>query len=233
MNKIQQLQGTIVKIKDLSPTAREYTIKPDQSFPFIAGAFINLFIKHEDRNIRRAFSISSCDLEDNNFTISIRLNPNGELTPILWKEDFNLREVKIMGPLGLNTADKITSKKVFLFGFGIGAGVVKSLADHISSREDLSSLTIMTGNRSNEEIIHKDYFDELMKTNKNTSVAYVVSDTNQNIYPIGYIQNHVSELDFDDSDVYMCGQKVACQALEAAIKLTNPVRCNFFIEDFH
>ncbi len=233
MNKIHQLQGTITKIKDLSPTAREYTIKPEQPFSFIAGAFINLFIEHEGKTIRRAFSMSSTDSDTGSFTVSIRLSPNGELTPILWKEDFLSRTVKIMGPLGLNTADKITAKKVYLFGFGVGAGVVKSLADHIAKRPDLSSLIIMTGNRTNDEILHKDYFDQLVKTNKKLSATYVVSDKNQNQNPVGYIQEHITGLNFNESDVYMCGQKVACQALEAAINSSSPSNCNLFIEDFH
>jgi ring-1,2-phenylacetyl-CoA epoxidase subunit PaaE len=233
MNKIQQLSGTITKIRDLSPTAREYTITPEQPFPFIAGAFVNIFIEHEGKTIRRAFSMSSSDEDSGSFTVSIRLSLNGELTPVLWSKNFLGEKVKIMGPLGLNTADKLTSDKVYLFGFGVGAGVVKSLAEHLSKQENLTSLTIMTGNRTVEEILHKDYFDELAKTNKKVSVQYIVSDKDQNLYPIGYIQEHVTQCDFNNTDVYMCGQGVACQALESAIKATSPQNCNLLIEDFH
>ena len=233
MNKIQQLTGVITKVRDLSPTAREYTITPNKPFTFTAGAFVNIFIEHEGKTIRRAFSMSSNDSDPDSFTISIRLSLNGELTPILWEEDYTGRTIKIMGPLGLNTADKMSSPKAYLFGFGVGAGVVKSLSEHISKRENLTSLTIMTGNRTAEEILHKDYFDELAKTNTKVSVQYIVSDKDQSLYPIGYIQEHVGNCDFNDADVYMCGQGVACQALEAAVKATNPQNCNFFIEDFH
>ena len=138
-----------------------------------------------------------------------------------------------MGPLGLNTADKMKSDKVFLFGFGVGAGVVKSLAEHIASRPDLKSLTIVTGNRNIEEILHKDYFDQIAATHKNINVTYVVSDKNQTTYPTGYIQEHIGNYNFNNADVYMCGQGVACQGLETEIKKTTPQNCNFFIEDFH
>lgn len=233
MNPIKQLHGTITHIDDLSPTARLYTITPEEPLPFMAGAFVNVFVEHEGKTIRRAFSMSSNDKDNDSFTLSIRLSLNGELTPVLWDEDFTGHIVKLMGPLGLNTADKMTSKKVFLFGFGVGAGVVKSLAEHMSNRPELESLTIVTGNRSIDEILHKDFFDTLADTDKRVAVEYVVSDKEQTTYPTGYIQEHIGNYDFNNADVYMCGQGVACGALEAAVQATNPTGCNFFIEDFH
>lgn len=233
MNPIKQLNGTITNIQDLSPTARLYTITPDEPLPFTAGAFINLFVEQEGKTIRRAFSMSSNDKDTDSFTLSIRLSLNGELTPILWNEDFTGHAVKIMGPLGLNTADKMTSKKIFLFGFGVGAGVVKSLAEHMSNRPELESLTILTGNRSINEILHKDFFDTLAENDKRVTVQYVVSDKEQTTYPTGYIQEHIDNYDFNNADVYMCGQGVACMSLETAIKATNPKDYNLFVEDFH
>lgn len=233
MNSIKQLNGTITAVRDISATAREYTITPETPLPFIAGAFVNVFLENEGKTIRRAFSMSSSDQDADSIKLSIRLSLNGEMTPLLWGKDFTGQSVRLMGPLGLNTADKMKSAKVFLFGFGVGAGVVKSLADHISRRDDLESLTILTGNRSIDEILHKDFFDELVGKNKKVSVTYVVSDKTQSEFPTGYIQENISACDFNNADVYMCGQGIACKALEESIRATNPQNCNFFIEDFH
>ncbi|PJC56461.1 hypothetical protein CO026_00185, partial [Candidatus Kaiserbacteria bacterium CG_4_9_14_0_2_um_filter_41_32] len=180
MNPIKQLAGTITRVRELSPSAREYTITPSEPFPFTAGAFVNTFFEHNGKTIRRAFSISSSDSDTNTFTLSIRLSLQGELTPLLWERDFTGETIKLMGPLGLNTADKMQAKKIYLFGFGVGAGVVKSLADHMMRRSELVSLTLVTGNRTIEEILHKDYFD-IIATDPRVTVKYVVSDTNQTI----------------------------------------------------
>lgn len=233
MKQIKQITGTITKVRELSSTAREYTITPSESLEFVAGAFVNLFIDHEGRTIRRAFSMSSSDQDRHSFTLTIRLSPDGELTPILWSKDFTGEQVKLMGPLGLNTADKMQCDKVFLFGFGVGAGVVKSLAEHMLQRSSINSVTIVTGNRSVLEILHKDYFDYIASSRDSITVKYVVSDKNQTGYPSGYIQDHLTGYDFSNADVYMCGQGVACTALETAIKATSPQNYNFFIEDFH
>ena len=233
MASIKQLEGTITQITDLSPTAREYTIVPCEPFSFTAGAFVNTFFEHNNTTIRRAFSLSSSDKNDSSFTLSIRLSPKGVLTPLLWEKEFVNTNIRIMGPLGLNTVDKITAQNIFLFGFGIGAGVVKSLADHIATRTDLLNLTIVTGNRSVAEILYKDYFDTLASTHPNVIVSYVVSDTNQSLYKTGYIQDHIQSYNFNNADVYMCGQTIACTTLQKTIEELQPKNCRFFVEDFH
>jgi NAD(P)H-flavin reductase len=233
MNHIQRVSGTITGIRDLSLTAREYTITPKEPFTFTAGAFVNLFVPHNEKTIRRAFSISSSDTNNQHLTLSIRHNPNGELTSLLWNSDFMNREVSLMGPLGINTADKMRSSNIYLFGFGVGAGVVKSLATHISNRPDLTSLTIITGSRTAAEILHRDYFTQLAESNKKVAVTFVLSDTTQSVHPTGYIQDHLQNYNFDNADVYMCGQSVACEALRSHIENTDPKNCHFFVEDFH
>jgi NAD(P)H-flavin reductase len=233
MNKIIQTTGVITNVTNLSPTAREYTITPTEPMPFIAGGFVNIFVEDQGETVRRAFSMSSSDTNTQQFTLTIRLSPGGRLTPLLWEEDFLGREVKLMGPLGLNTADNMHHSNVYLFGFGVGAGVVKSLAEHMVHRTDVQTLTIVTGNRSPEEILHKDFFDTLAAQHDNLRVQYVVSDKNQTTYPVGYIQDHLGAYNFDHSDVYVCGQRVACDALVQKVTVTAPKDCSFFIEDFH
>jgi phenol hydroxylase P5 protein len=232
--KIKRLKGTITKVIELSPTAREYVLTLSEPMPFKAGAFVNFFFSNEGSTIRRAFSISSTDTEHNIISLSIRLSPKGLLTPILWEKDYTGLEVDIMGPMGLNTSDKMKSDTVYLCGFGIGAGVVKSLADDIARRDTLKSLTIMTGNRGTDELLHKDYFDALAASNPKVKVVYVVSQADpEGVYPVGYIQNHVSDYDFTNSDVYTCGQTIACTALVEAVKQQPSEGCAFFVEDFH
>jgi len=233
MSKIKQLTGTITKVVDLSPTAKELTIRPDDSLPFVAGAFVNLFVDHNGETIRRAFSVSSSDTNETEFTLAIRLTPEGKLTPLFWQEDFTDKTIKLMGPLGLNTAEKMQSRKVYLFGFGIGAGVVKSLAEHMKNRQDLESLTIVTGSRNTDDILYQKYFDKLSQNDSRITTKYVVSDKQQTIYPIGYIQHHLTGYDFNGADVYICGQTVACTDLESTIKNSKPKNCHFFVEDFH
>lgn len=232
--KITKTFGTIKHIQDLSKTAKEILIDLDTPILFTAGSFVNIFMNIEGEKVRRAYSISSTDVEQKSITVTIRLSPKGKMTPLFWENDLTGQKVELMGPLGLNTADKMKHKKIYLFAFGIGAGVVKSLADHFNSSEHATSITIFTGSRTEDEILYKQYFDELHTTNKKVHVSYIISQPIEgSLFKKGYVQDHLGDLDFNESDVYVCGQESACTQLVEKIKNTSPTDCEFFIEGFH
>ncbi len=231
---IQKIAGTISQIIDLSPTAKEITLKLDKPLTFISGCFVNLFIEDEGEKFRRAFSISSVDGTHDTFTLSIRESLKGRVSPLFWKKDMLNTPIEIMGPLGLNTADKMHSKRIFLFGFGIGVGVIKSLAEHFTTKTDIESITIFTGSRNNADVMYKDFFTTLTEKDNRVSVKYIVTENDGSTdYSVGFIQNHINDLDFNNSDIYICGQEVACNALQEKAKESNPENCTFSVEAFH
>ena len=231
---IKKITATISAVTDLSETAREVELTLSEPLEFLAGCFVNVFMKHEEKNLRRAYSISSNDRETESFSLTIRRSLKGEMSPLFWREDIVGTEVEVMGPLGLNTADKMLSKKIFLFGFGVGAGVVKSLAEHFATDDKVTELVVMTGSRTDDEVIYKDWFDALVDKTPKLKVAYIVTDPAEGSpYPKGFIQDHIAQYDFNQSDVYVCGQEVACNALQEKVKSFQPDDCKFFVEAFH
>lgn len=234
MKPIKKINAIVSTTIDLSPTARDIVLSLSEPLPFIAGSFVNVFIKKEGVVQRRAFSISSSDQDTNSITLSVRLNPKGAVTPLFWQSDIIGTTVEVMGPLGLNTADKMPGLRIFLFGYGIGAGVVKSLAEHFVTSKRVTEITVITGSKSKEELIHKDFFDALVIQHSHVHVTYIVSNRDEvSEYKKGYIQDNLTDLNFSNADVYVCGQEVACNALVDTVKKTNPINCNFFVEGFH
>lgn len=231
---IKRLHGTIKEIKDLSATAKEILIDLDIPLNFTAGSFVNIFMNIAGEKVRRAYSISSDDTEQKSIAIAVRLYPEGKMSPLFWKHDLTGESIELMGPLGLNTAKKMNRDKIYLFAFGVGAGVVKSLASHFSSSDKVKNIIIMTGSRSENEILYRQYFDELASRSKKVEVSYVISQSKgASLFKKGYIQDHIAGFDFDKSDVYVCGQEAACNELVQKIKASRPVDCDFFIEGFH
>lgn len=231
---IKKTSGTIVNITDLSPTAKVVEIRPDVELGFVAGSFVNIFMDIGGVKVRRAYSISSSDSVQDTFTITVRLSPEGAMTPLFWKTDMKGKVLELMGPLGINTADKMKQDKIYLFAFGIGAGVVKSLAEHLSKRHNLRQLTIMTGSRTEDEIIHKDFFDMLAERDPRVKVTYVISQPSaHSSFKKGYVHEHFEGLDFNHADIYSCGQESACNDLIAKIQKNRPVGAAFFTEGFH
>lgn len=226
--------GTIVRVTDLTKTAKEVTIKTEAQINFIPGQFVNLFMEIAGEKVRRAYSISSTDFNVNEFSVAIRLSPDGKMSPLFWQKDMTNEKIELMGPLGLNTADKMKSKKVFLFAYGIGAGVIKSLANHFSADQQIERLDIVTGSRFEDEIVYRDYFDSLAKNNPKVKVLHVISKPTETCaLAKGYIQDNIEQFDINNSDVYVCGQDSACNQLVEKIKEKNPVGVNYLIEGFH
>ncbi len=231
---IKKMTGVIVKITDLSKTAKDVTIALPEDLNFKPGSFINIFMDINGQSVRRAFSISSSDTVQNEISVSIRLSRDGVMSPLFWQEDQTGKTIELMGPLGVNTADKMHAKKICLFGFGVGAGVTKSLLDHFVREERVEHIILMTGSRSEDEILHKDYFDSVALHNTKVEVRHVVSQlSTRGILRAGYIQDNIDGINFNDVDVYVCGQQVACDQLTEKISAQNPQNCTFFIEAFH
>jgi len=231
---IKKTTGEIISVINLSKTAKDIKIKLLDPIDFIAGSFVNVFIDINGEKVRRAYSISSSSCIKDTINLTIRLSPEGTMTPFFWNNNMIGRTVELMGPLGLNTVDKMKQNKIYLFGFGVGAGVVKSIADYFSKIKTIENITIITGNRTEDEILYKDYFDKLVKDFKNISVTYVVSRIHDGAkIPNGYIQDHIDGFDFNNSDVYICGGEASCNDLTNKIKSMNHDNCNFFIESFH
>lgn len=231
---IKKIKGEIIKVIDLSKTVKEITIKLSEPIIFQSGSFVNLFIDINGEIMRRAYSISSSSLNNDTITLTIRLSLTGVVTQFLWNNDLIGKQVDLMGPMGLNTVDKMQQDKVYLFAFGVGVGVVKSIADYFVNIKKIKNLTIYTGSRQEDEIIYKEYFDKLSEDFDNVFVKYIISNPKEgSLFLKGYIQDHIDNLDFNDSDIYVCGQERACNDLINKVKQMNCSNYNLYIEGFH
>lgn len=230
---MKKLTAHITHIEDLSKTAKEITLTLPEDINFIAGQFVNIFMDINGEKVRRAYSISSSDTTQSQITLSIRESLNGVISPLFWKTDLTGTTLELMGPLGLNTADKMQSPRAYLFAYGVGAGVVKSVLDHVIKKGIAEKIVVMTGSRSDNEILHREYFDTMAQEHSIIEVRHVISQPSNNDFRVGYIQDHLDGIDFNNADVYACGQGVACDSLVEKIKAQNPENCHFFIEAFH
>ena len=144
-------------------------------------------------------------------------------------------DFEIMGPLGKNTADKIKKEKVFLAGFGVGVSVIKAVLLEILKFDYVKEIYVLTGSRNEEEIIYKKFFDKIKKEIKNKKYMdrFILSRSNKKNYPYqGYIQDNIDDLNFSNSTIYICGQKIACDSLEEKIKNSDAENIDFMIESF-
>lgn len=226
-----RLPARVASVEDLSATAREVRLALPEPLSFSAGAFVNVFMEEGGTKRRRAYSLASPSSPSAELVLSIRKGKPGGMSERFWDADIEGRELTVMGPLGLNTADKIRYPKVFLFAFGIGVSVVRALAEELALRPEVEHLVIMTGSRTEKDILYRSYFESLRGPHIET--RFVLSRPEDPAYPLcGYLQDHVAGYSFDRSTVYICGQGSACEALKAAIERTGAKETQFLVESF-
>ena len=232
---ITRTTARIHSVTDLSPTAREIVFVPETPLTFLAGAFVNIFIPSEDGPKRRAYSISSDPSDATTFALSIRRVIGGEVSPFFWQPDVIGKTIDIMGPLGMNTVDKLTRPRVFLVGFGIGVSVIKSLAHHLSTAPHVEELIILTGHRNQTEHLYKDMFEDLAQNDPRISVRTAFSDPHatDDATRKGYVHEHLDGLTFDGSDVYLCGADVPCELFQKTVAALGATDVRYSIESFH
>lgn len=227
------MAASISAVTDISPTAREVTLRLPEPLGFVPGAFVNVFMDGEGTRLRRAYSISSDENDQDEITLSIRKGSVGGMSERFWDEKIERVPLEIMGPLGLNTADKITGTRVFLFGFGIGVSVVKGLLPHLLRRKDVTEVTVMTGSKNESEALYRNFIEDASMHDPRLRVKMVLSQPSDSSYPFkGYVQDHLAGLNFTDASVYICGSKAATESLKDTIQKEGFKVREFLLEAF-
>ncbi len=231
--KISKTLGTVTGVVDLTASAREVQIQLQDEIDVVSGSFINIFFEINGEKIRRAYSISSDPKEKKNICLSIRKKTDGTISPYFWNEKIIGTTFEVMGPLGLNTYDKLSKEKLFLVGFGIGVSVIKSILHSALSDESVKEIHIITASRDESEILYKEFFNA-DTSNKIKSVKNVLSQPiNKDYLYTGYVLDHIKQYDFNNADIYICGMEIACESLKKEIENKECSNSDFFIEGFH
>lgn len=230
---LTRMQATVVEVTDLSDRAREVTLALPRPLGFLSGAFVNVFIPHEGVQARRAYSISSSPMVQDSIALTIRRTLPTSPSNVFWQPDIIGRSFEIMGPLGLNTIDHVTRDRVYLVGFGIGVSVVKGMLHGLLERKEVKDIWVITGSRSEDEVLYKELFETESTKDTRVHTRFVISRPESDSYPYtGYVQEHLSDFDFTDATVYLCGQSKACEAVQADIEKRHPYGVEFLLEAF-
>ncbi len=161
-NPYEVLKADVLDIITESPTIKTFRIKPEKSFEFETGQFVELTVP----GIGEApFTPSSSHYEKEEMDITIM--KAGFVTGAvhrLKKGDV----LGIRGPYGKGyPLDKFKGKDVLLLGGGVGLAPLRCLLlTLIHDIDDYKSITVCFGARTPEDMIYKDHFDVWRKYDK-------------------------------------------------------------------
>lgn len=140
-----------------------------EKFKYRAGQYLNVEVDVNGEKLRRAYSLCSCPLTDDQLTVTVKRVDGGRVSTKLNGPLQLGQTLMVMPPEGRFTPEiKADNKKqYFLFAGGSGITPMMSIIRTVLKAEPASCITLVYANRNKNSVIFKNELDELAKSEKN------------------------------------------------------------------
>lgn len=152
-------------------------------FKFLPGQFVQLFLDIKDCDLRcnvRNYSIASSPTEtekNNQIMITTKFaKTSGSVFKKHLAELEKGAEVKFRGPFGRFTIDFQSNLPVVMLAGGIGITPMRSMIKFATDKNLDLPLYLFYSNRTANDIVFKEQFDQMAVNNKNLKIIYTVTD---------------------------------------------------------
>lgn len=137
-------------------------------FKYKAGQYLTLEVEIEGEKVRRAYSLCSCPLTDDQLTVTVKRVDKGKVSNKLNGPLQLGQSIMVMPPEGRFTPeiDANNKKHYFLFAGGSGITPMMSIIRTVLKAEPNSCITLVYANRNKNSVIFKNELEELSKTEK-------------------------------------------------------------------
>lgn len=138
----------------------------EQAITFIPGMFFTVIVTIDGKEYRRAYSISSSNLERQTVTITIKRIKDGLVSGWINEHVAEGTVLRVLGPSGtfILQPDASQTRQLLLVGGGSGITPLMSIAKSVLATESETTIHLLYGNRSQDEIIFLDELKALQKT---------------------------------------------------------------------
>lgn len=133
---------------------------------FIPGMFFTIIVTIDGKEHRRAYSISSSSLEHDIVRITIKRIKDGLVSGWINQHVAEGDVLRVLGPSGTFTLmpDAGKTRQFLLVGGGSGITPLMSIAKSVLATEPETTIHLLYGSRSQDEIIFLDELKSLQKT---------------------------------------------------------------------
>jgi len=185
-------------------------IVEDAPIAFVPGQFLTLVVRIDGEVHRRAYSISTAP-HDGRVTITVKRIAGGRVSSYLVERAREGEAVEILGPSGSFgfAPEASVARRLVLVGGGSGITPLFSIARAVLHVEPRSRITLLLGNRSNDDIIFRERLAELAQDDR-FSVRHVLGERLD-------CERELQSIELDDADVYICGPEQLMAAARAAV----------------
>ncbi|PCI57972.1 MAG: phenol hydroxylase [Gammaproteobacteria bacterium] len=235
---VQDFSGIISRMEDLTPTIKGIWIKLDESNPmhFQAGQYVNVNFSNGIGS--RAFSIASAPLHANEIELNIRIVPGGQATTYVHEKMRVGDELTFSGPYGRFFVKKSAQVPVVFMAGGSGLSSPRSMILDLLNEGFELPITLIYGQRSQEELYYHDEFLALAKQYSNFHYVPTLSDepeTSSWQGERGFVHDAAKrhfDNDFRDHKAYLCGPPLMIDASITALMQGRLFERDIYMEKF-
>ncbi len=152
---------TLIGIKELATGTYEFIFKPDFSFDFKPGQYLEWTLSHaspDSRGNRRYFTIASSPTE-NELRLGVKFyEPKSSFKNALAKLKIG-DTISVSHLAGDFTLPKNNKKKLAFIAGGIGVTPFRSQVKYLIDTGDIRSVTLLYANKSASDVAYKELFD--------------------------------------------------------------------------
>ena len=205
------MKAVVIKNQQETPNVKIMRIKPESSYSFKPGQFINIShkIKKEGKEIevKRPYSIASSPTNKEYLELAFDIKENGMVSPYLYnlkKDD----EIEISQPLGFFTFEDDIKEGIVLIGAGTGITPLMGILRHVTEKSLKNNITLIYSCKTKKDVI---YHKELKRIEKlNNRFRHHITLTQDNEWgglnghiDLAMIKEVIKEL--DNKLFFLCG----------------------------
>ena len=211
----------VAEIIDHGPDAKSVVFVPDQDRGttklayFQAGQYLSLRLRIGDSYVTRPYAISSSPQQAcaGKYVITMKLVPDGFVTPYIWEHWQVGTTVAASGPAGDLFYEPLRdAQNIIAIAGGSGITPFYSMAQSIAEGTLDVNLTILYGSRHHDQILLGDELAAIADHNDHVQVVNVLSDEKVAGYEHGFITKELIEKYAPDNySIFISGPSVMYQ----------------------
>ena len=196
------------------------TLPRSQDFNFIPGQYIDLLMKDGQR---RSFSIASQpeQIRDDGLELHIRLVPDGQFTPRVFKGIKERDLLRLEGPFGTYFLQSEPDRRVIMVAGGTGFAPIKGLIEAAMAEDPDRHIHLFWGARDRQDLYLDALPSEWVTRYPNFRYTPVLSESTSDSWQgaTGFVHEAVIAAyeDFSAFDVYASGPPVMVDAVRDSL----------------
>ena len=208
----------VIEIIPRTNNVNSYRFFKPSKLDYLPGQFFFITLQNNGEELKKHFSFSSSPTEQNYIEFTKKLT-NSEFSGIL-KKLANNDWAKIEAPFGKFTFIG-EHKKIALLAGGIGITPFRSICRYCTDKQLKNRITLIYGNRTEEDIVFREEFEDMQKENKNLKCVFTINEGNANWKGLtGFISGKMIKKeisDYKNTIFFLCGPPGMVEGLKGIL----------------